>query len=177
MTEVWKDIKGFEGLYKISNYGNVISLHPHNSKRINPTPIKGDSVRGYRRVELRRKGAKRKRVLVHRLVAEAFLSNPKGLQEVNHKDGNKRNNNATNLEWCTRQENMKHATRNGLVDIKKAINANCVPVCQYDIEGKFIKKYSSCDEATRETGASNISECIHGRRKTSGGYIWRAFNG
>lgn len=120
MTEEWKDIKGYEGLYRVSNHGVVISLHPHSSKRINPTEIIGDVVRGYRRVDLRKNG-ERCRFLVHRLVAEAFIPRPDAKYEVNHIDGDKTNNMAENLEWCDHQENMKHAYDHGLVDPHKAI--------------------------------------------------------
>ena len=122
MTEEWRDIKGYEGLYRVSNTGKVLSLHPHSSKQINPTLIIGDMVRGYRRVDLRKNG-KRERYLVHRLVAEAFIPRTAGKGEINHIDGDKANNVVGNLEWCDRRENMKHAYACGLVDPHKAIYA------------------------------------------------------
>ena len=122
MSEVWKDITGYEGLYQVSNLGFVRSLHPHSCKIVNPTILKGDDVHGYPRVELHRRRTKTKH-LVHRLVAVAFIPNPDNKPEVNHKDGKKDNNCVDNLEWCTRKENMKHAYDNGLVSMEKANQA------------------------------------------------------
>lgn len=103
MKEIWKDIKGFEGVYQISNLGNVKSL-PRKAgttylreKILKPRKHTG----GYSIVSLGR-GYKYKNYFIHRLVAEAFLPNPLGLLEVNHIDENKTNNNVENLEWCDR---------------------------------------------------------------------------
>ena len=120
--EQWKVIKDFPK-YAISNYGNIKSLYWQNNinGKLYPReklliPIKRKD--GYMKVNLhndeykgRGKGYK---CLIHRLVAEAFLENPKNLSEVNHKDGNKENNKVGNLEWCTRRENVLHSYRLGL---------------------------------------------------------------
>lgn len=172
MTEIWKDIEGYEGLYQVSNLGRIKSLHPHSNKAIKPIILKADNVRGYPIVQLH-KAATKDRFLIHKLVALAYIPKAEGKNEVNHKDGNKLNNTVSNLEWVTRRENMKHAYKHKLVDTVKAQNANKKAVYQYDLKGNFIKKYCSCTEAKKETGATNISMCISGKRKTSGGYIWR----
>ena len=114
MKEEWKDIKGFEGAYMISNYGRVLSL-PRQGTRTTEPVLRSISMThdGYPRVRLLFKG-KDKTVRVHRLVAEAFLDNPEGKETVNHIDGNKENNRADNLEWADRHEQMLHAYKKGL---------------------------------------------------------------
>ena len=124
--EQWKVIKDFPK-YAISNYGNIKSLYWQNNVngKLYPrekllTPIKKKN--GYLKVNLhndehkgRGKGCE---FLIHRLVAEAFLENPKNLSEINHKDGNKENNKVSNLEWCTRRENVLHSYK---LDLRKSI--------------------------------------------------------
>lgn len=119
IEEIWKDIEGYEGLYQISNLGRVKSLKRYskykNSKRfINEKIIKlQKSKNGYLRVELCKNNIKKK-YLIHRLVGYAFLNNYDNNLEINHKDGNKQNNNVENLEWITRSENERHAYKMGL---------------------------------------------------------------
>lgn len=119
--EVWKPVVGYEGFYEVSNLGGVRSLDRttlrDNRHGRQPTEIKGRVMKqgirsGYYYVNLCVNDVRKKRT-VHSLVAEAFLSWA-GVREVNHKDGNKMNNYADNLEWCTRSENHKHALVNGL---------------------------------------------------------------
>ena len=106
MTEIWKDIDGYEGLYQVSNLGRVKSLH-HNKEKI----LKGSYAKeGYHLISLSKEGTQ-KRCLVHRLVATAFIPNPYKLECVNHKDENPRNNNVDNLEWCTKAYNNCYGTR------------------------------------------------------------------
>lgn len=99
--EIWKPINGYEFLYKISNLGNVLSL------RTNKLLKQNMNTSGYFAVQLCKDG-KRKSYLVHRLVAEHFINNPKRCPEVNHKDEDKSNNVVDNLEWCTRKYNMNY---------------------------------------------------------------------
>ena len=109
--EIFKKIKGYEDLYEISNYGNVKSLPKYKCKI---SKILKPSLRGnYLFVRLT-KNKIVKSYSVHRLVAEAFVSNPKNKPEVNHLDGNKLNNHSSNLEWCTSSENQQHAYNTGL---------------------------------------------------------------
>ena len=108
--EIWKDIKGYEGWYQVSNLGNVKSLNRGNRNGRKLVPNSGR----YKGVFLCMNGSKLRRN-IHRLVAETFLKNIENKPFVNHKDGNKFNNEASNLEWCTHYENMKHAHINGLI--------------------------------------------------------------
>ena len=109
----WKDIQGYEGLYQVSNLGEVRSLKYKG--RNNIKILKGASDKdGYRRVALFDKEKCRKEYRIHRLVAEAFIPNPENKPQVNHIDGCKYNNIVQNLEWCTNQENHIHAWKTGL---------------------------------------------------------------
>lgn len=119
-NEVWKEIDGFEGLYAISNFGNVKRLehsdtHCKQGYRVfKERPLKPFLRRGYLKVNLF-KGDKRHSKSVHRLVAQAFIPNDDTEKtQINHIDGNKVNNNKDNLEWCTCKENIAHAIRMGL---------------------------------------------------------------
>lgn len=121
VDEIWKDIEGYEGYYKVSNLGRVKSL-PRVIYRVKDgrkMTIKGKIMtptinsRGYYGVRLSIDGIGRT-AKVHGLVANAFLDNPQNLVEINHKDGDKSNNHINNLEWSTRQKNIKHAFDNGL---------------------------------------------------------------
>lgn len=108
--EIWKDVNDYNGLYQISNLGNVKSIHYRhtNVEKILKPYIKED---GYVVVCLT-KNRRIKWHRVHRLVAEAFINNPDNLPEVNHKDENKLNNRVDNLEWCTSSYNKNYGTRN-----------------------------------------------------------------
>lgn len=119
--EVWKDIVGFEGLYKISSKGQVKScerktfFENRSGFRIEPEKILKFGInKGYKFVSLS-KGDKQKSYRIHRLVGEHFIDNPNNLPQINHKDCNKENNNFENLEWVTNKENFIHAIENNLV--------------------------------------------------------------
>lgn len=124
MIETWVPIKGYEDKYAISSFGNVKSIGRYVTKCIkgttadyylNERPLKsGINAVGYYYVVLYEDNLG-KGVAVHKLVATHFIANPDKKEQVNHKDGNKLNNQVNNLEWCTRSENMKHAYANNLI--------------------------------------------------------------
>ena len=116
IDEVWRDVKGFEGFYKISNFGNLKSIkrtvRNTDGTRVVPETIMKFTVRsGYYNVVLRKHGKRFSRQ-IHRLVAEAFIPNPQGFPVVNHKDCNRKNNIVDNLEWCTQAHNVKWSKEN-----------------------------------------------------------------
>lgn len=164
-NEVWKDIKGYEGLYQASSLGRIKSK-VQTKERILRGSVNNS---GYRMVILCKNGI-HKHALVHRLVADSFVPNPNGLPEVNHKDEFKLNNVASNLEWCDKKYNLNYGT----YQLRKGAS-NGVCVNQYSTDGELIAKYKSIKEAAETNGfkSSPIQNCCCGRYKTSYGYIWR----
>lgn len=161
MTRKWKPIVGYEGLYQISNKGEVLSL---TYNRVLKNQI---SKTGYERVLLYKNGYPSLKQ-VHRLVMEAFMPNVYNHDlPINHIDGVKTNNSVDNLEMTTPKRNIKHAVETGLIK-------SCKVVIQRTLDGKFIKKYPSASQAARENGLhhSQISRAANGELRTSGGYIW-----
>lgn len=160
MIEEWKDIKGYEGLYQVSNLGRVKRLHGGSERMLK----QGKQPNGYMTVHLYRDG-KRKAYRVHRLVAEVFISNPENKPEVNHFDEDKTNNMVSNLEWCTRKENINYGTRNER--LSKAIKA-------IDIGNGEYNHYKSINDCARKLGVNrgNIYKCLHGQRRHVGGYVF-----
>lgn len=172
--EIWKDIPNYEGMYQISNLGNVKSIYKNGNTKI----LTGGIKKGYRQVILV-KNKKRKYASVHRLVAETFIPNPNNLPQVNHKDGNKSNNNVDNLEWCTQSENQIHAYKNGLQKpLYAKINPKAKKVKQYDLKNNLINCYNGIKEASRINNINprDITKCCKYKRKQVGGYIWRYAN-
>lgn len=112
--EEWKPIEGYEGYYEISSYGRVKSFHPRNLPAGKLRHLHWNKRRDYYYVECQIRRSNRKNFRVNRLVAKAFVPGYRPGLDVNHKDGNKRNNHAENLEWLTRSENQKHAFAHGL---------------------------------------------------------------
>lgn len=180
--EEWRDIPGYEGLYEVSNTGKVRSLRMGTriiDKENHIMQQKYDS-KGYLRVNLHKNG-RCKAELVSRMVAEAFVPNPNGYLEVGHDDDCKVNNNADNLYWTTRQENLTHnnlqlrirdkRNANGL---KRVVEALSIPVVGTNVETGEEIRFSSMQEAGRN-GFSNekISMCCAGKRATHRGYKWR----
>ena len=119
MKEIWKDIPYYEGIYQVSNKGNIKSFKCGKIKILKPFKSKD----GYLSVKLT-KNKKEKTLRVHRLVAQTFIPNPLNKLEVNHIGGCKHNNNLNNLEWVTREENRKHAVINGLHKTEKQRKAS-----------------------------------------------------
>lgn len=178
--EIWKDVKGYEGLYQVSNKGEVRRIFIGTGKH-KTRIVKGQiSQHGYHRVQLTKEG-NTKIFQTHRLVASAFVTNPEGKELVNHIDGNKQNNCSENLEWCTRKENQLHAYKLGLQKVKvdkaskKAWEVNKKKIEQYDMSGNYMKTYDSIIEASKELNISKdgISNNLRGRSKSSGGYVWK----
>lgn len=164
--EIWKDIEGYEGLYKISNFGRIKSL-PRNTTIKKEKILKQLKRNGYLYVKLCNNGDI-KSFSVHRLVALSFLKNPNNFDYVNHKDENKYNNKVENLEWCSQKYNINYGSRN--IRVAKKLST---PICQYDLEGNFIKKWDSIQEAIREYNNYHISSCLKYKRKTACGFIWK----
>ena len=168
MREEWRDIKDYEGIYQISNRGNVKSLNYRRTGKERILKGSKDS-NGYLQVHLCKDG-KMKAYCVHRLVASAFLENPMGYTDVNHKDENKENNCIENLEWCSRLYNNTYNGRAKRIGKKRS-----KPIIGFDKVLGLIVKFSSAHEAEVETGiaSSHITACCKGKRKSAGGYIWQ----
>jgi len=179
--EVWKDVKGYEGLYQVSNMGRVKSLERtvirKNGKKQTIRerilkPIVGQD--GYLLVNLYDSSGKRKSFYAHRLVCETFLDNPENKPCVNHIDENKTNNVVSNLEWCTYKENNNYGTRNARI-AKANVKNKSKPVGQYIRDGELVKVWQSTMEVQRQLGFDNgvISKVARGKRKTAYGYVWK----
>ena len=173
MKEIWRDIKNYEGLYQVSNLGNVKSLRKN-------IILKGGLVGiGYYSVNLC-KNKNHKSTKIHKLVAQTFIPNPNNYPCINHKDGNKTNNCVDNLEWCTHSYNNKEAYRIGLKKSLKGKNnyysrTLMIPINQYSLDGNFIKRWNSISEASKELNLyhSNIIAVCKNKKRTAGGFIWK----
>lgn len=175
MEEIWKDIPGYEGLYQVSNKGNVRSLNWGNRGFVRNLYLKKHN-RGYRHVELAKNG-KRKAFTVHRLVATAFIPNPNNYQTINHIDEDKTNNTVENLEWCTMSQNMRHTI--GLHSEKYHIMGKPFSrkgkVVQMSKSGEVLRVWDNLVSIRHASGLNDwsIGECCRGKRKTAYGYIWQ----
>ena len=182
MCEIWKSIADYEGLYEVSNKGNVRSIR-RNAVLNQTTGVKN----GYRYVGLYKDG-KNKKALVHRLVASAFIDNPMGKKTVNHIDGNKGNNAIDNLEWATHSENHRHAFATGLKVAsekqREAARQTGKRTCDLNrprkavamIENGVVKRvFVSAHEAARTVkgSPSAIIACCRGKAKSCKGYGWK----
>jgi hypothetical protein len=178
--EKWKDIQGFEGFYQISNFGRIRSVDRFVKSRHGQRVVKGKVLSpsknkrtGYYQIHLYKFGCCY-RYNVHSLVAKAFVP-LNGKPYVNHKDGQKENNRADNLEWVTNAENHYHAVRLGLNKNYGANSYKARTVIQLDQEGNLIKKWECINDASYNLGIhqSNIVKCCNGERKTTGGFMWK----
>ncbi len=183
MQEIWKDIKGYEGYYQVSNLGRVKSLKRKASLGRGYYRIITNRIMrihknnyGYEKISLSKNG-KDKECSVHGLVAKTFLTNPENKRTINHIDGNKVNNHVSNLEYATDKENIAHAIRTGLTDRYFLRDNRYVDkiVSQYTLQGEFIKKYDTQLQAQKFTGIHNsaISRVRRGKAKSAGGYLWK----
>ena len=172
MDEFWKDIPGYNGRYEISSHGRIRSYaQDRKTGRIKTGNL---SLKGYLEILLYDGRGGKKWYPVHRLVAQAFIDNPDNLPQVNHKDENKQNNNAENLEWCTNEYNVCYGTK-----IKRTAEANrCCKTTSlkvYSVDEHGHKEYfDSIGEAERNTGLShcNIVRNLKGRAHTCGKRHW-----
>ena len=176
-TEQWVDIPNYEGLYKISNFGNVLSLgnggpNKYKGKKTLLKPRK--NIYGYYYVGLSKNGVK-KSYTIHKLVAKVFIPNPNCLPCVNHRDENRLNNNVDNLEWCTYKYNTNYGT---CIQRRSEKTRNdpkrSKPVIQYTLDGVFVKEWPSLMEIERQLGwhRAGITTCINGKTKQAYGYVW-----
>ena len=178
-NETWKPVKGYEGLYEVSDLGRVkksklLCLNQYilfwtEEKILKPRK----NNRGYLRIALT-KNKSHKVYLVHRLVAEAFIPNPNNLPMVNHKDENPLNNISKNLEWCDSKYDNNYGTKK--IRASKAMTNGKLskPVLQYTLDGKLVKEWVSIKEASRDGfDDSSITLCCKGKYKQHKGYIWK----
>lgn len=189
MTELWKDVVGYEGLYQVSNMGNVRSVDHESAVTRNGvtfiTRKKGKMLaptrrqHGYLGVMLYGKGGHAKRGFktfsIHRLVAEAFIPNPNGYTEINHLDECKTNNRADNLEWCDRKYNVNYGTTQKRRAKKMTNNPKrSKRIVQRDLSGAEVKTWPSMQEVKRQLGyePSNIYRSCHDDYTHAYGYRW-----
>lgn len=179
MIELWKDIQDYNGVYQISNTGKVKSLKRTIIKKsgiLNPISEKirktHKTTAGYEYVVLSFKN-KHKTLLIHRLVAEHFLENPKKLQCINHKDENKSNNYVDNLEWCNYQYNNTYKN----IHLRRNLDNIAQKVIQYDLDMNEIKRWNTIIEAANmyNIQSSNIVKCCLHQRNHVSGFKWRYY--
>lgn len=188
MEEIWKDIKGYEGIYQVSTIGRVKALPRTVTDSLGRTMRKEERIlatrpssqTGYLSINLTKDG-KVKTHSVHRLVAEAFIPNPMELPCVNHKDETRDNNMVDNLEWCTYQYNNTYGTA---MERRNASLAKFIAehldeskaVIQYSLEGKKIREFACLRDAEKELGLyknSTVAACCFHQSKTAYGFVWR----
>lgn len=186
--EIWKDIQGYEGLYQVSNLGNVKSLNWGNKGYARNLYLKKHN-KGYLQVELAKDGIK-KMFTVHRLVALHFVDGYANGLVVNHRNENKRDNRAENLEWCTHSENVRYSLdlhpefenllmqrmgeirnrpKKGMAIKRKE------KIVQVSRSGELVRVWESAISIKHELGYNewSITECCKGNRQTAYGYKWR----
>ena len=165
MEEVWKNVVGYDGIYQVSNTGRIKRILKSKERMLIGRLDKD----GYKEVILSKKQNK-KYCKLHRLVAEAFVPNTNNKPQVNHKDRNKTNNSADNLEWVTGSENTIHSFVTG-----RKPHKGTRAVSQFTKDMKLISHWESIGDASRALNVSrnNICSCCRGHLGTAGGYIWK----
>ena len=167
--EIWKDVLGYEGIYQVSNFGKVVSLprvwvSGNGVLRKHGGCVLSQNIgRGYFRVKLSKDGIK-EIISVHRLVAKAFIENNNNLETVNHKDGNKLNNNADNLEWMTSGDNTRHAHEKGLT--KQGKEHQWAKIVLDTQTGVFYETLNEAAES-KNINVSTLSNYLTGKIKTN----------
>ena len=182
--ETWRPVVGYEGLYEVSDFGEVRSLdrwRGNGKGYFQETRVKKPvkQANGYLYVGLYKDG-KPKMYRVHRLVAQAFIENPYNLPEVNHIDEDKTNNVVSNLEWCDRKYNINHGTgHQRSAEAQRGVKRSYVAealgkkVIQMTLDGVFVKEWESTKECGRNGfNQSHVCDCCNGKRKTHKGYRW-----
>lgn len=175
LYEYWVPVKGYEGYYEVSNWGRVKSLnylHKGISRIIVPVNIGN----GYYRVSLCKNGVV-KNIFIHRIVAEAFVSNPDNLPIINHKSEKTNENFVWNLEWCTNKYNSNYGTIKERILNTRTVNNSYgseMPVIATNANGDSFKFKSLCEAARQlKLHQSLITDCLKGRRKTTGGFTFK----
>lgn len=196
LGEEWRDIKGYEGFYQISNFGRVKSLDRTIIDRKCVRHKKGNLMipvkhQGYNQVRLSKNG-KGKTFKICRLVATAFVPNPENKPCVDHIDGDRSNDVYTNLRWVTKKENARnpntignmHSWKKGHIpwnkekewyEMRGDKHPRSKPIIQLTLDGEFIREWSCASEVQRELGysQSGISQVCRGIGKTIYGYVWK----
>ena len=195
---MWKDVVGYEGLYQVSDSGEIKSLFRYARCRGGFRSVKESILKpmtanlGYKQVVLC-KDLTYKKLFIHRLVAEAFIPNPLNLPCINHKDANPSNNNVDNLEWCTYKYNSNYyickerqrlhmlnryqndpefleACKQRLYECHKKLSKK---VCQIDLTGNLVNIWDSA--SSTDSGGflhSDVIQCANHKRRTHRGFIW-----
>ena len=189
-NEIWKPVVGYEGLYEVSNIGNVRSLRWRGGHKTHNVFQRINKNGYYDLILVRNKTIKY--VLAHQLVAQAFIPNPEGKRCIDHIDGNRRNNRVENLRWCTHKENSNNPISRQRqvaaqrIEMKKKWERGCCerikkPVLQFSLGGEFVSRWGSASDAARAymkdterlaTSSGKITGCCRLENRQAYGFIW-----